>query len=283
MKLPPLDYVLPRSLDEAIALLSHSEGQAKLLAGGQSLMPTLAFRLATPALLIDLAAIPGLDRIEITAAGVRLGARVRWVDIEQSEPLRTAHPLLVAAMAHVAHYQIRNRGTVGGSLAHADPAAEWPGLCVTCDAIIEVIGPAGSRLIEAGAFFSGPLSTHLAETEIITSITLPAWPRGRRWGFQEFSRRRGDFALAGIALHYDTDAAGGVVDPHIGVIGACHSPHRLRAAEQAISGQVLDAVLIAACAQAGSAEVDPPTDLHGSARYRRALVHAMLSRALQQA
>src|SRR5207248_4872203 len=140
--------------------------------------------------------------------GVHLGARVRWRDIEDDKRLRTAHPLLVEAISHVAHYQIRNRGTVGGSLAHADPAAEMPGIAVTCDAQIVVAGPKGTRTVAAGQFFTGALSTVLADDELIVEVRLPAWPRQRRWAFEEFSRRRGDFALASVAVFYDSDGAG---------------------------------------------------------------------------
>ena len=138
----------------------------------------------------------------------RLGAMVRWRDIEDDARLATAHPLLKAAIAHVAHYQIRNRGTVGGSLAHADPAAEMPGIAVTCDAEIAVVGKAGARVIQAADFFQGPLTTALTPDEIITEVRLPAWPARRRWGFQEFARRRGDFAMAGAAVFYDPDESG---------------------------------------------------------------------------
>lgn len=152
MKLPPFEYASPASIDEAIALLASARGNAKAIAGGQSLLPVMAFRLAAPALLVDLGRIPGLDAISIGADGVRLGARVRWRDIEADARLSAAHPLLAAAITHVAHYQIRNRGTVGGSLAHADPAAEMPGIAVVCDAELVLKGRSGTRLVPAGAF-----------------------------------------------------------------------------------------------------------------------------------
>ena len=147
MKLPPFEYAAPATLAEAISLLAGSGGTAKVLAGGQSLLPTMAFRLAAPKLLVDLRRVPGLDRIDVRGDGVRLGAKVRWRQILDDARLATAQPLLAAAVAHVAHYQIRNRGTVGGSLAHADPAAEMPGLAVTCDAEIVVEGANGRYLV----------------------------------------------------------------------------------------------------------------------------------------
>ena len=205
MKLPPFEYACPTALSEAVALLAGRNGDAKLLAGGQSLVPMLAFRLAAPALLVDLRKLPELRKIEIRDNGVVLGAMVRWCEILADARLRTAHPLLCAAVAEVAHYQIRNRGTIGGSIAHADPAAEMPGIALVCEAQIATVGSAGARVIEAADFFIGPLTTVLEPDEIIVEIRLPAWPAQRRWGFQEFARRRGDFAMAAAAVWYDQD------------------------------------------------------------------------------
>src|SRR5438045_3937189 len=219
MKLPPFEYACPTSVSEAVALLASHDGDTKALAGGQSLVPMLAFRLASPALLVDLRKLAELRRIRITSDGVALGGMVRWREIEDDVRLRTAHPLLLAAIGHVAHYQIRNRGTVGGSIAHADPAAEMPGIAMTCEAEIVAMGKAGPRTIKAADFFQGALTTALLPDEIIVEIRLPAWPAGRRWGFQEFARRRGDFALAAAALFYDTDPGGKATNAHVGVIG----------------------------------------------------------------
>ena len=283
MKLPKFDYASPLTVQQAAALLAASNGTAKLLAGGQSLVPILAFRMAAPSMLVDLGRIAGLDAIEIDAAGVHLGARVRWCDIEADARLATAHPLLAAAITHVAHYQIRKRGTVGGSLAHADPAAEMPGIAVACDAELTLVGPSGSRLVPAGAFFLGPLTTALAPDELITEVRLPSWPSARRWGFQEFARRRGDFALAGVAAFYDLDNAGRVMNSHIGVIGVDDRPRRLTAAEAVLDGNPVDAATIIATASMAAQVVDPPDDIHGSARYRRALLATLVERALSDA
>ena len=208
MKMPAFEYACPTTLSEAVSLLASGNGEAKPLAGGQSLVPMLAFRLAQPALLVDLRKLADLREIKISTEGVRLGAMVRWRDILDDARLATAHPLLRAAVAEVAHYQIRNRGTVGGSLAHADPAAEMPGIAVTCEAEIAVVGNSGARVIKAAEFFHGPLTTALASDEIIVEVRLPSWPARRHWGFQEFARRRGDFALAAAAVFYDEDEAG---------------------------------------------------------------------------
>ncbi|MPZ40727.1 MAG: xanthine dehydrogenase family protein subunit M [Rhizobiales bacterium] len=283
MKLPPLEYACPASLSEAVALLAAGGGDARAIAGGQSLMPMLAFRVVAPTLLVDLRKPPELKEIRISADGVRLGAMVRWRDIEDDARLAAAHPLLKAAVEHVAHYQIRNRGTVGGSIAHADPAAEMPGICVTCDAEIAVIGSAGSRVIRADDFFVGALTTALEHDEIITEIRLPAWPANRRWGFREFSRRRGDFAMAAAALFYDQDAGGSAVNAHVGVIGLGDRSRRLPEVEAALNSQVIDEALIERAAEITSATVDAQEDIHASAAYRRSLAGTMVERALRSA
>jgi carbon-monoxide dehydrogenase medium subunit len=283
MKLPPLEYACPTSLSEAIALLASHDGDAKLIAGGQSLMPMLAFRLAAPRLLVDLRKLPDLREIRISSDGVRLGAMVRWRDIEDDPRLATAHPLLKAAVRHVAHYQIRNRGTVGGSIAHADPAAEMPGIAVTCDADIVVSGKSGSRVIPAAGFFLGALTTVLVPDEIITEIRLPAWPVRRRWGFKEFARRRGDFAMAAAALFYDEDSAGKAVNAHVGIIGVGDRPRRLPEVEEVLNGRMIDEATIARAAEVTSATVEAQEDIHASAPYRRSLAGTMVERALQSA
>jgi aerobic carbon-monoxide dehydrogenase medium subunit len=282
MKLPPFDYACPTTLPEAIELLASND-DAKAIAGGQSLVPMLAFRLAQPSLLVDLRKLADLRGIRISDAGVTLGAMVRWRDIEDDERLETAHPLLKAAISHVAHYQIRNRGTVGGSIAHADPAAEMPGIAMTCDAEIAVVGKSGAHVIQAADFFQGALTTALTTDEIIVEIRLPAWPAGRRWGFQEFARRRGDFAMAAAAVFYDQDERGKARNAHVGVIGVGDRPLRLTAVEDVLNGESIDEATIAKADAATSAAVDPQDDIHASAAYRRSLVGTMVERALKSA
>src|SRR6476660_3265151 len=243
MKLPPFDYACPATLPEAVQLLASSD-DAKAIAGGQSLVPMLAFRLSQPSLLVDLRKLADLRGIRISDKGVTLGAMVRWRDIEDDERLETAHPLLKAAIAHVAHYQIRNRGTVGGSIAHADPAAEMPGIAMTCDAEISVVGKSGARVIQAADFFQGALTTALASDEIIVDIRLPAWPARRRWGFEEFARRRGDFAMAAAAVFYDQSEDGKARNAHVGVIGVADRPLRLPAVEEVLNGRTIDQATI---------------------------------------
>ena len=279
MKLPRFDYAAPASVAEAVALLASAGGTARPIAGGQTLMPILAFRMASPSLLVDLRHVPGLGEIEIGAHGVRLGARVRWCDIEADTRLDTALPLLAQAITHVAHHQIRQRGTVGGSLAHADPAAELPGIAVACDATLVLQGPAGTRRVAAEEFFLGALETALAEAELITFVEFPPWAPSRRHGFAEFARRHGDFAMAGIALHYDL-RDGRAQDAHIAVIGACTRPHRIPLAEALLNGQAVTPALAAEIGRAVEANVTAPGDIHASAEYRASLAGTLSERAL---
>jgi carbon-monoxide dehydrogenase medium subunit len=282
MKLPSFDYACPATIAEAIALLAAHGGEAKPIAGGQSLVPMLAFRLTAPTLLVDLRKLSELRRIKITDAGVTLGAMVRWCDILNEPPLRQAHPLLVAAVEHIAHYQVRNRGTVGGSLAHADPAAELPGIAVTCDAGIVALGSAGPRVIAAADFFRGALMTALRPDEIVTEIRFPAWPRQRRYGFREFARRRGDFALAAAAVTFD-EIEKKFRNVRVGAVGIGDRPMRVAAAERALEGGEMTEATIAGCAAAASAAVDPADDIHASAAYRKTLIGVMVERALHDA
>jgi carbon-monoxide dehydrogenase medium subunit len=282
MKLPPFEYACPSTINEAVALLASHDGEAKPLAGGQSLVPMLAFRVASPSLLVDLRKLAELRQIKIANDGVTLGAMVRWRDILDDARLRKAHPLLVAAIEHVAHYQIRNRGTVGGSIAHADPAAEMPGIVVTCEAKIAVVGKSGARVIDAANFFQGPLMTALKPDEIITEIRLPAWPAKRRFGFQEFARRRGDFALAAAMLFYDEED-GKARNAHVGAIGVADRPLRLTAVDQVLNGNKIDEAIIAKAEAAASASVEPADDIHAGGAYRKALIGVMVERALKSA
>lgn len=282
MKLPSFDYACPATIGEAVALLAAHGGEAKPIAGGQSLVPMLAFRLTAPALLVDLRKLGELRQIKITDAGVSLGATVRWRDILGEPRLRQAHPLLVAAVEHIGHYQIRNRGTVGGSLAHADPAAELPGIAVTCEAQIVALGSAGSRVIAAADFFRGALTTALGPDQIITEIRFPAWPWQRRFGFREFARRRGDFALAAAAVTFD-EVEQKFRNVRVGAIGVADRPMHLMEVERALEDRPVSQAAIAGCAAAASAAVDPADDIHASGAYRKTLIGVMVERALRDA
>ena len=282
MKLPSFDYACPATIAEAIALLAAHGGEAKPIAGGQSLVPMLAFRLTMPTVLVDLRKLSELRHIKISDAGIALGAMVRWRDILNEPRLLQAHPLLVAAVEHIAHYQIRNRGTVGGSLAHADPAAELSGIAVTCDAGIVAHGSAGTRVIAAADFFRGALITALRPDEIVTEIRFPAWAKQRRFGFREFARRRGDFALAAAAVTFDAIEKQ-FRNVRVGAIGIGDRPTRLKPAERALEGSAITGAAVAGCAAAASSAVDPPDDIHASGAYRKTLIGVMVERALRDA
>jgi aerobic carbon-monoxide dehydrogenase medium subunit len=282
MKLPSFAYACPATVAEAVALLASHGGEAKPLAGGQSLVPMLAFRLASPALIVDLRKLSELRHITIADKGVTLGSMTRWKGILEHPTLRAAHPLLVTAVEHVAHYQVRNRGTVGGSIAHADPAAELPGIAVTCEAKIVALGAAGQRVIDAADFFRGPLMTALAPDEIASEVRFPAWPKMRRFGFQEFARRRGDFALAAAAVFFDV-RAGKFHDVRVGAVGVADYPVRLVAVERLLDGSEIGEAAITKAESAASAAVDPANDIHASGAYRKRLIGVMVERALRGA
>jgi carbon-monoxide dehydrogenase medium subunit len=283
MKAPRFDYVRPVSLCDAFAALNEHGSDAKVLAGGQSLMPMLAFRMAAPRVLVDIGRLAELKEIKYDAGGISLGALVRWCDIERSARIAAEHPLLAEAVRHVAHYQIRNRGTVGGSLAHADPAAEMPAIALVCDATIVVAGAGGQREIAAGDFFVGALTTVLDARELLVGVRLPAWPAERRWAFEEFSRRKGDFALAGVALHFDRDAKGAVASPHIVGFGIADRPVRLTVAEDTLRGRIIDEQGVATAVRDVARGIDITADIHAPADYRAALLGTLLERALRRA
>ncbi len=283
MKSTEFNYISPHTIEEALQILDQTDGEIKIISGGQSLMPILNYRLASPQLLLDLQGISGLNRVHISPSGTTLGARVRWVDIEEHPTLRESQPLLCAAIDHVAHYQIRNRGTVGGSLAHADPAAEMPGLAVALDGVINLLGPQGGRRINAVDFFLGQLSTALASNEILMDIEFPFWPKERAWGFSEFSRRKGDFAMAGAAVWFDFDSSGLASNVHIGLIGTGEKPMRLGTAEAKLNGQKLTENMIQDVAQECLGAMSFQSDIQASEKYRRALMVEMISKAFAQA
>jgi carbon-monoxide dehydrogenase medium subunit len=282
MKPPIFEYASPATVAEAVSLLASRNGNAKVISGGQSLMPMLAFRLASPDLLVDLKHLKDLGAIRIGEDGVSLGAKVRWCDIESDARLAVSHPLLAEAIKHVAHYQIRNRGTVGGSVAHADPSAEMPGIAMTCDARMTIVGSAGTRVEAAADFFTGPLQTSLEPDEILTEVHLPAWPTARRWAFLEFARRKGDFAMAGVVLYYDLDSGGRITDAHVGAIGVADRPIRLAEAEAVLNGNQMSDKLIAAASVKARQSIDPPSDIHAPGAYRAALVATLLGRGLKK-
>jgi carbon-monoxide dehydrogenase medium subunit len=280
VKPPPFLYVRPRSVEEAIGHLVRHGDEAKVLAGGQSLVPLLNFRLARPSVLVDLGRVDGLGAIVEDRGGIRIGAMVRQREMEESVLVNRSCPLLIKALRHVGHVQIRNRGTVGGSIAHADPAAELPTVAVALDGEMEAVGPGGHRMVAARDFFEGPFTTALRPDELLVSVWYPS-TAGRRTGFVEISRRAGDFALAGVAAAVTGN--GTVTDVSLAALGVGPTPTRLDHAERAVLGRPLDPSVLREAAEAASAEVDPFEDVHADAEYRREAVGALLTRALVQA
>lgn len=284
MKAAAFDYLAPRSLDEAIDALSRNGDEARLLAGGQSLAPVLALRLASPALLIDLNRVDGLDALSVAEDGsVLAGAMVRSRTLELSPQLARAQPLIHAAMPWVAHVQIRNRGTLGGSLSHADPSAELPAVAVACDATLLLQGPAGVREVAAEAFFKGIFTTELAADEILVAARFPACPAGRRHGFAEIARRHGDYAMMGVALNIDVDAAGHVAGARVVLFGAADTPVRARAVEAALLGQPALPAIAGDVSALATVGLDPRSDHQASAQYRRELACVLVRRSLEKA
>lgn len=284
MKPPKFDYFAPDTVNDAIALMADLGEDARFLAGGQSLVPMLNFRVAAPSALIDLNRIPALRAIRIDTNGdLCLGAMVRTREIETDPVIGAANPLLQAAATSIAHVQIRNRGTIGGSLSHADPAAELPGIALVCDAEIGLRGPDGARSVPADGFFDGVFSTAAGDDEIVTEIVFPAWPENRRWAFREISRREGDFAMIGIAAWFDLDANGMVADARIAAIGAGDTPLLLPSAQEILMGRPPDDATFAEAASAGKSDLQPGSDIHATAEYRREVGGVLIGRVLADA
>ena len=284
MKPPVFDYAAPKTVDEAVALLQQYDGEAKILAGGQSLMPLLNMRLARPALLVDIARIAGLDAIREVDGALAIGAMTRQRAVEYSELVRSRFPLLHTAILNIAHPQNRNQGTVGGSLAHADPAAELPAMALAYDAEFRAVGPAGERRIKAADFFVTYLTTALEPTEVLTEVRFPALPPRTGWSFIELARRHGDFALTGVVARLATDGGGRCSAAQIVLFGVGTTPVRARAAEQVLIGETLSAPLFERAGQAASQEIEEPlSDVHASADYRRDLARVLTRRALAEA
>lgn len=282
MKPAPFDYVFATSVEEAVGLLASHGGDAKLIAGGQSLIPMLNFRLLEPEMLVDIGRIPDLAGIAEEADGLRIGATVHHDMLLMSPVVRKHFPVLAHAMTHVAHMAIRNRGTIGGSLSHGDPAAELPMMMVMLDAQIEIAGPTGIRIIDAREFFLGTLTTALDEDEMVVRIRLPFLPAGSGWDFQEVARRSGDFALAGAASIV-TVTDGAIDAVRFAVLGVDETPLRISAVEDLLPGSALDERIVAQAVALVREAVEPKTDLHASADFRRHLVGVLTGRVLRAA
>jgi carbon-monoxide dehydrogenase medium subunit len=292
MKPAPFRYLAPRSLEETLALLAEHGGEAKLLAGGQSLVPAMNFRLARPAVLID---CNGVDELAYIAAGenapgaaLRIGAMTRQRAVERSADVARETPLLHRAMPFIAHPQIRNRGTIGGSLAHADPAAELPAVALTLDARFLVLHPGGERWIPARAFYTGLFATALEAGEILAEIEIPPPAARTGWAFQEFSRRHGDFALAGVATAVSLAEDGRCARATIALLGVGEGPIlALDAGEMLVDAAVRDGALepgaIEEAARVAVEDLEPFSDVHASAGFRRHLARVLVERSLRAA
>jgi CO/xanthine dehydrogenase FAD-binding subunit len=283
MKPPRFDYDDPRSVEDAVALLDEHGDDCKILAGGQSLVPLLNFRLARPDRLIDINGVRELDYLRVDDGTLRIGALTRQATLERSREVAARVPLLVDAVKLVGHVQIRNRGTVGGSVAHADPAAELPVALAALDATFHVRSARGSRALAADELFFTHLTTALEPDELLTEIEVPVPGPTTAHGFVEFSRRHGDFALGGAAAVVDTDTDGTCRHAAIALLAAAPTPLRAREAEQLLVGRRLDERAVSEAAERAVADITPAADIHGSSAYRRGLVEAMVRRALLQA
>jgi aerobic carbon-monoxide dehydrogenase medium subunit len=281
VKPPPFEYLAPRSLDEAVAALAEHGDEAKAMAGGQSLVPLLAFRLARPSVIVDLNGIGGLDGARLDGDTLELGALTRQRDVERLPGLRERCPMIVEAIEQVGHVAIRNRGTVGGSLAHADPAAELPAALLALDATAVIAAPGGRRRVPLVGFFVGLLTTALAPDEILVGVEIPD-ARRAAWGFREIARRAGDFAIAGVAAVVRGDD-GRCTDARLVAIGAGDRPLRLGAAEAALVGAELSSALPARAAATTGEDCRPPDDVHASAEYRTHLVSVLTEQVVREA
>jgi carbon-monoxide dehydrogenase medium subunit len=281
MKPAKFEYVLPSTVDAAIEALVASNGEGKVLAGGQSLLPLLNFRMARPAVLVDLNGIKGLSYIEERGERIAIGALTRHRELEQSPLIASKLPVMAAAMRHVAHLAIRNRGTIGGSLSHADPAAELPMLSTFYDATIFVQGPGGRRMVAAEEFFVDALTNCLEPEEIVVEIEFPIL-RHDGWAFEEMARRFGDFALASIAVSVRSGPAG-LKEARVAVMGVADTPLRLREAEQGLIVMELDDRAPDRFSEIVVSGVSPNDDLHASGEYRKHLLAQLSKRALQTA
>ncbi len=283
MKPAPFVHHAPRTVDEAVGVLAQVGHDGKVLAGGQSLIPVLNMRLASPGHLVDINGITGLDAVDVTDTWVRVGALVRHTGLERHGEADAALPLLRQAVRNVAHPAIRNRGTTVGSIAHADPAGEMPSVLVLTGGVVEAVGPGGRREIDATDFFEGPLETTLAPDELVEAVRFGRFAPGTRTAFLEAARRHGDYALAGVALAVEVTPAGEVASARASFVSVTPVPTVLDLspaltgwdAGSPLTGSVADAVV-----EVVRGHVDPEADIHASADYRRMLAAELTVRAL---
>jgi carbon-monoxide dehydrogenase medium subunit len=282
MKLPHVDYEAPKTISEAVELLAEHQDEASVLAGGQSLIPLLALRLAHPAVLIDINGVDQLSGVSAADGWVAIGAMTREYVAEESQTVADTVPLLAAALPLIGHEAIRSRGTVGGSLAHADPAAELPAVARALDAEFVVSGQSGERLVPAAEWFEGYLTTSRRPDELLTEVRFPAAAWGTGISFQEVARRHGDFAMVGLAA--SLTLAGDVIsDARLAFAGMSDVPVRAADAEDLLVGERPSAELFDEAARRATGDIDPPADLHGSSDYRKKVAAALVRRGLRAA
>ncbi len=285
MKPPPFKYSAPTTLDEAVTLMAEYGYDAKALAGGQSLIPTMNFRLAQPGVLVDLNNIPELAYIQPSSnGGVSIGAMTRQREVERSPLVGKRTPLVTETMPYIAHSQIRNRGTFGGSIAHADPASELPALAVALNAKMCILNPNGERWVPASEFFVDLFTTAVEPEELLVEVALPPMPARTGYAFEEISRRLGDYALVGVAATVTLDNNNQCQQAKLVYFSVGDGPVEAYRAEAILQGQVLTAEAIQAAAETAAADdIDPPGDIHASATYRRHLAKVLAQRVLEKA
>jgi aerobic carbon-monoxide dehydrogenase medium subunit len=282
MKLPPVEYEAPTTVAEAIDLLAEHGDEASVLAGGQSLIPLLALRLARPEVLIDINGIDELSGVSAANRHVAIGATTREYVAEESGTVADTLPLLAAALPLIGHEAIRSRGTIGGSLAHADPAAELPAVARALDAEFVVRGPSGTRVIPAAQWFDGYLTTSRRPDELLAEVRFPAAGPGTGVSFEEVARRHGDFAIVGLAASL-VFSDGVISEARLAFAGVSEVPVRAAAAEDLLAGERPSAELFDEAARRATADLDPPADLHGSSEYRKTVAAAVVRRGLRAA
>ena len=283
LKPPPFEYATPSSLDEALAVLAEHGPDAKVLAGGQSLIPLMSLRLAQPAVLVDLNGVAELAGVEAGGNGLSIGAMTRHRSAERSAVVADQAPLIAEAMPLIGHVAIRSRGTIGGSLAHSDPAAELPAVALAAEAVLVARSQSsGERRIAAEDFFEGYFTTALREDEILCRVELPARDPSAGFSVTEVARRHGDFALVGVAAALTVED-GTIRRARIAMINVAERPVRVKQAEQALVGAKPEASVFAEAAALAATEIDPPGDLHATPAYRRRVAGVCVRRALETA
>lgn len=284
MKPAPFEYLAPRELEEALESLQRYGEEAKVLAGGQSLMPLMNLRLARPKVIIDINRLSRLSSISVGAnGGLVIGALTRQRAIERSATVKERNPLLAAAMPLIAHFQIRNQGTIGGSLAHADPAAELPAVSVVLGAEFVLKSARGERVVQAEDFFVNTMTTAIEPSELLTEIRVPGWQPGWGWAIEEISRRRGDFAMVGVAALVQMDGNESCKDAGIALFGVGGKPVRVPRAEGMLREEVPDQKTLLEIARIVTEDLDPDSDVHASAEYRKEVGGVLTRRALEKA